>query len=127
MALNITTRVNKLLGSRYPLIMGTMLGWSNAELVAAAANAGAFASIASSAYETAEELRDEIRKAKSLTDRPFGVNINLFPAVKPKNIPEYVDTILDEGIQVIETAGRSPEELVDRIKSGNAKPGREEG
>jgi NAD(P)H-dependent flavin oxidoreductase YrpB (nitropropane dioxygenase family) len=121
MALNITTRVNKLLGSRYPLVMGTMLGWSNAELVAAAANAGAFASIASSAYETAEALRDEIRKAKSLTDRPFGVNINLFPAIKPKNVPEYVDTILDEGIQVIETAGRSPEELVDRIKSGNAK------
>jgi nitronate monooxygenase len=121
MALKINTRVNQILGSQYPLVMGTMLGWSNAELVAAAANAGAFARIASSAYETADALRAEIRKAKSLTDKPFGININLFPAIKPQNVPEYVDTILDEGIKVIETAGRSPEELVSQIKGGNAK------
>jgi nitronate monooxygenase len=121
MALKINTRVNQILGSQYPLVMGTMLGWSNAELVAAAANAGAFACIASSAYETADALRAEIRKAKSLTDKPFGININLFPAIKPQNVPEYVDTILDEGIKVIETAGRSPEELVSQIKGGNAK------
>jgi nitronate monooxygenase len=121
MALKINTRVNQILGSEYPLVMGTMLGWSNAELVAAAANAGAFACIASSAYETADALRAEIRKAKSLTDKPFGININLFPAIKPQNVPEYVDTILDEGIKVIETAGRSPEELVSQIKGGNAK------
>ena len=121
MALKINTRVSHLLGSRYPLIVGTMLGWSNAELVAAAANAGAFACIASSMYGTAGALRDEIRKARSLTDGPFGVNINLFPAIKPQNVLEYVDTVLAEGVTVIETAGRSPEELVERVKSGNGK------
>ncbi len=121
MALRIDTRVNRILGSRYPLILGTMLGWSNAELVAAAANAGAFASIASGIFDTAQALRDEIRKARSLTDQPFGVNINLFPAIRPQSVPEYVDAILDEGVTVIETAGRSPEELIDRVKSGNAK------
>src|SRR4030042_1359415 len=81
----IGSRVNQILGSEYPLIVGTMLGWSNAEFVAAAANAGAFASIASSMYSTAQALREEIRRAKGLTDKPFGVNINLFPALKPRS------------------------------------------
>ena len=117
----VNSRVNRILGSKYPLIVGTMLGWSNAEFVAAAANAGAFASIASSMYSTAQALRDEIRKAKKLTDKPFGVNINLFPALKPQNVTEYVDIAIGEGISVIETAGRSPEELVSRIKNGKAK------
>jgi NAD(P)H-dependent flavin oxidoreductase YrpB (nitropropane dioxygenase family) len=117
----ISSRVNQMLGSKYPLIVGTMLGWSNAEFVAAAVNAGAFASIASSMYSTPQALREEIRKARSLTDRPFGVNINLFPALKPQNVGEYVDTALEEGIGVIETAGRSPEELLSRIKSGKVK------
>ena len=121
MAQKINTRVNQILGTEYPLIVGTMLGWSNAELVAAAANAGAFASIASSMYSTSQALREEIRKTKKLTDKPFGVNINLFPAIRPQNPEEYVDTVIEEGVGVIETAGRSPEELVDRIKKGNVK------
>lgn len=121
MAQKISTRVNRLLGSEYPIVMGTMMGWSNAELVAAAANAGAFACIASGMYPTTQALRDEIRKAKGLTDKPFGVNINLFPAIRPLNVDEYIDTIIDEGIGVIETAGRNPEELVERIKKGNVK------
>ena len=66
-------------------------------------------------------LPDEIRKARGLTNKPFGVNINLFPALRPQNLEEFVDAVLDEGIPVIETAGRSPEELVDRIKKGGAK------
>jgi nitronate monooxygenase len=49
------------------------------------------------------------------------VNINLFPALKPQNVSEYVDAALEEGIGVIETAGRSPEELVARIKKGKVK------
>ncbi len=121
MAQKISTRVNQILGSEYPVIMGTMMGWSNAELVAAAANAGAFACIASGMYTTTEALREEIRKAKSLTDKPFGININLFPALRPQNLEEYIDTVIDEGIGIIETAGRNPEELIERIKKGNVK------
>jgi nitronate monooxygenase len=72
-------------------------------------------------YSTAQALREEIRKARGLTKKPFGVNINLFPALKPQNVGEYVDAALEEGIGVIETAGRSPEELVARIKKGKVK------
>ena len=121
MANKFKTRVTEILGVEHPLIMGTMQGHSNAELVAAAANAGAFACIASTMYSTSQALREEIRKAKSLTDKPFGVNINLFPMIRPQNTDEYIDAVLEEGVTVIETAGRSPEELVDHIKNGNAK------
>jgi nitronate monooxygenase len=121
MVRKISTRVNQLLGSEYPLVVGTMLGWSNAEFVAAAVNAGAFASIPSAMYSTPQAFRDEIRKARRLTRKPFGANINLFPALKPQNVGEFVDTALEEGVSIIETAGRSPEELVDRIKGGGAK------
>ncbi len=121
MANKFKTRVTEILGVEHPLIMGTMQGHSNAELVAAAANAGAFACIASTMFNTSQALREEIRKAKSLTDKPFGVNINLFPMIRPQNTDEYIDAVLEEGVTVIETAGRSPEELVDHIKKGNAK------
>jgi nitronate monooxygenase len=71
--------------------------------------------------KTSQALRDEIRKTKSLTDKPFGVNINLFPMVSPLPHEEYIEVALEEGVKVIETSGRSPENLVDRIKKGNAK------
>jgi nitronate monooxygenase len=114
------TRVTKILGIDYPIVAGTMQALSRAELVAAEANAGIFGILASATFQTKEELRQEIRKTKSLTNKPFGVNINLFPMLMPVNIEEYIDTILEERVGVIETSGRSPEPYVKRIKSGGA-------
>ncbi len=114
------TRVTEMLGTAYPLIVGTMYPFSRAEFVAAAANAGAFAIIASAIFDTKEALREEIRKTKSLTDKPFGVNINLFPMLRPVSNEEYIDTALEEGVKVIETSGRSPAPHAERIKSSDA-------
>ena len=114
------TKVTEMLGIEHPLIVGTMGNLTFAEFVAAVANAGAFCCLPSAFFETSEGLRDEIRKTKSLTDKPFGVNINLFPAVKPVSNDEYIDTCLEEGVKVLETSGRSPEPCVPRIKSGGA-------
>jgi len=110
------TRVTEMLGIEYPLIVGTMGNLSLGEFVAAVANAGALCCIPSAFFETKEELRADIRKAKSLTDKPFGVNINLFPAVRPVSQEEYIDTCIEEGVKVIETSGRSPARYVERIK-----------
>ncbi len=115
------TRVTEILGVDYPLIVGTMQDISTGEFVAAAANAGAFACIASAMFMSKETLRNEIRKTKSLTDKPFGVNINLFPMLRPISIEEYIDTVIEEGVGVIETSGRSPEPYIDRIKKANVK------
>jgi nitronate monooxygenase len=101
--------------------MGTMGYQSTAEFVAAAANAGVFACLSSIMSRTTPALREEIRKTKSLTDKPFGININLFPMISPLPHEEYIDAALEEGVTIFETSGRSPENLVPRIKKGNAK------
>ncbi len=114
------TRVTEMLGIEYPLIVGTMGNLSFAEFTAACANAGAFCCLPSAFFENKEDLRNEIRKTRNLTDRPFGVNISLFPGVRPVSNDEYIDTCLEEGVKVIETSGRSPEPHVQRIKDGGA-------
>lgn len=111
------TRVTRMLGIEYPLIVGTMGNLTFGEFVAAVANAGALCCIPSAFFETKEGVRDEIRKAKSLTEKPFGVNINLFPSVRPVSNDDYIDICIEEGVKVIETSGRSPAAYVDRIKS----------
>ncbi|MEE8470187.1 MAG: nitronate monooxygenase [Dehalococcoidia bacterium] len=115
----IKTRVTEILGVEHPIVMGTMGQQSNAEFVAAAANAGIFTCLASTMSSTSQALREEIRKTKSLTDKPFGVNINLFPMLSPVDPIEYTDASIEEGVPVIETSGRSPEHLVERIKKAN--------
>ncbi|MBE0481438.1 MAG: nitronate monooxygenase [Dehalococcoidia bacterium] len=114
------TRMTEILGIEYPIMMGTMQRWSTPELVAAVANAGAFACLPSASYVNGNELREAIKRTSAMTDQPFGVNINLFPMLRPVSNEEYVDITLEEGVRVIETSGRSPEPFVDRIRKGGA-------
>ncbi len=111
-----------MLECKYPIIVGTMARISNPEFVAAASNAGACAVLASANYKSPDELRDAIRKTQSLTDQPFAVNINLFPALMPQDkLEDYVDATLAEGVKIIETSGhKAPEELVPKFKNGGA-------
>ena len=114
------TRVTEKLGIEYPIIAGPMQTLTRAKLVAAQVNAGVFGILPSATFQSREELRDEIREVKSLTDKPFGVNINLFPMSRPVSNEDYIDTALEEGVKVIETSGRSPEPYAEQIKSGGA-------
>jgi len=118
----IKTKVTEMLGCKYPIISGTMARISNPEFVAAASNAGACAVLASANYQSPEELREAIRKTQSLTDQPFAVNINLFPALMPQDkLEDYVEATLDEGVKIIETSGhKAPEALVPKFKDGGA-------
>lgn len=118
----IKTKVTEILGCKYPIIGGTMARISNPEFVAAASNAGACAVLASANYKSPDELRDAIKKTQSLTNQPFAVNINLFPALMPQEkLVLYVDATLDEGVKIIETSGhKAPEHLVPKFKEGGA-------
>jgi nitronate monooxygenase len=118
----IKTKVTEMLGCKYPIISGTMARISNPEFVAAASNAGACAVLASANYNSPEELREAIRRTQALTDKPFAVNINLFPALMPQDkLEDYVEATLDEGVKVIETSGhKAPEALVPKFKEGGA-------
>ncbi len=115
------TRITELFGIKYPIIQGGMQWLSRAELVAAVSNAGALGIMTSHSFPTVKELREELRKTKQLTDKPFGVNINFFPAMRPVNLEDYIDTVIDEGVKIVETSGRSPEPYMERFKKGGVK------
>ncbi len=115
------TRLTRLLGIKYPIIQGGMMWLSNAELAAAVSNAGGLGIITTASFASKEELRDELRRAKSLTDKPFGVNINLGPTVRPVNTAHYIDVTIEEGIRIVETSGRSPEAYMEQLKQGEVK------
>lgn len=115
-----STRVTELLGIEYPIIQGGMLWLARAELVAAVSSAGGLGVLSSQTFPTAEELREEIRKTKSLTKKPFAVNITLLPTSRPVNNEAYVNVALEEGVRIFETAGRSPEPLINLFKGARA-------
>jgi nitronate monooxygenase len=115
------TRITELFGIRYPIIAGGMHLLSRAELVAAVSNAGGLGILASTTFETKEELREEIRKTKSLTNKPFGVNLNLFPMMRQRSIEEDIELFIDEGVEIVESSGASPEPYVPRLKEAGIK------
>ncbi|MEW6615204.1 MAG: nitronate monooxygenase [Thermodesulfobacteriota bacterium] len=116
------TRVTEMLGIEYPIVAGGMAYISRAGYAAAVSNAGGLGIITSANFETAEELREEIKKTKSLTNKPFGININLFPSRRPMPNDEFIETLIDEGVAAVETSGtRSPAEYFSRLKEGGVK------
>ncbi|RQE01897.1 nitronate monooxygenase [Lactococcus lactis] len=104
------------LGIKYPLFQGGMAWASNAELVAAVSNNGALGIIGSGG-RTANELRRMIRKTKTLTSQPFGVNLMLLN----KNIQQLLEVICEEKISVVTTGAGSPKEIIDTIIANNIK------
>ena len=116
------TRVTELLGTEYPIVGGCMMHISGPEFVAAISNAGALGMMASAMFDAQEKFRQAVRRVKSLTDKPFGVNLSLFPALRPINNNLYVEVILEEGVAVVETSGhRPPEDMLARLKAGGVK------
>ena len=117
----IKTRITELLGIKYPIIQGGMMWISRAELVAAVSNAGGLGIITAFTFPTPDELAAEIKKTKELTDKPFGVNVTLLPTLRPVDIDGYFNAVIDAGIKIVETAGRSPEQYMERIKAAGIK------
>lgn len=117
----LKTKVTELLGIQYPIIQGGMAWLGVAELVAAVSNAGGLGIIGSVTFPTPEELRNEIHKTRKLTDKPFGVNITMLPAIRELPNDGFVQVVVEEGVPVVETAGRSPEHYIDVLKKANVK------
>ena len=116
------TRVTELFGIEYPIIQGALGGGlSKAELVSAVSNAGGLGMITSLNYTTSNELRQEIKKTKDMTDKPFAVNVTLLPTMRPVNYEEYFAAALEEGVKVFETSGRNPEPYMKLLKDAGAK------
>ncbi|MFO8056688.1 MAG: nitronate monooxygenase [bacterium] len=111
------TRVTSKLGIKYPIIGGTMMWLSEPQFVAAISEAGALGIICSAMYKSEDEFRDAVCETKRLTDKPVACNLNLFPAMRPIDNNVYLDVLLEEGINIVETSGhKAPEDLAQRFK-----------
>ena len=97
------TKLTELLGIKYPVIQGGMAWTSDANLAAAVSNAGG-AGIIGSGGRTVEWTRDEVRKAKSLTDKPFGVNVMLMAP----NIAEIIEMLCEEKVAFVTLGAGNP-------------------
>jgi len=117
----LKTRLTEMFGVETPIVMGGMTGVGYGELVAAVANAGALGFIVAHMFPTAEALLEEIEKTRGLTDKPFGVNLTLLPSLNPIPYDEYRRAIIESGIKIVETAGRSPIEHLPDFKAAGVK------
>jgi len=111
------SRITEILGIEYPIIGGTMMWISDADFVASISEAGGLGVLASAIYHSREEFADAIDRIRELTDKPFAVNINLFPSMRPIDNDDYVDVLVDKQVKIVETSGHSaPEALCQRFK-----------
>lgn len=110
------TRVTKLLGIEYPIIQGGMAWIAEHKLASAVAEAGGLGLIASGSAPV-DYVRNEIRKTRELTDKPFGVNLML---LNP-HTPDIAQMIVEEGIKVITTGAGSPGKYMAMWKANGIK------
>ncbi|MCK5783027.1 MAG: nitronate monooxygenase, partial [Desulfobacterales bacterium] len=106
------TKITRMLGIKYPIIGGTMMSITNADFAAAISDAGGLGVICSIMYQTKDAFASAIDRIRELTDQPFGVNLNFFPAQFPVSQEEYTEIMIEKGVKIVETSGhRAPEEL----------------
>lgn len=110
-----------MLDIQYPIIQGGMMWVGRAELASAVSNAGGLGIITALTQPTPDALAKEIKRCRDMTDKPFGVNITILPSINPPPYEEYAAAAVENGVRVIETAGRSPEFLMPIFKSVDAK------
>jgi len=117
----IRTRITELFGIEHPIIQGGMQWVGRAELVAAVANAGALGFITALTQPSPEALAAEIVRCRSMTDRPFGVNVTILPTLTPPPYAEFRAAIIESGVKIVETAGHRPQEHVADFKQHGIK------
>ena len=115
------TKITELFGIEHPIIQGGMHHVGFAELAAAVSNAGGLGTITGLTQGTPEKLANEIDKCKSMTDKPFAVNLTFLPSLTPPDYPGLVDVIVEKDVPLVETAGRNPAEYLPKLKDAGIK------
>src|ERR1700755_179570 len=115
------TRFTETFGVEHPIVQGGMQWVGRAPLVAAVANAGALGMITALTQPTPKDLAAALERSLQLTDKPFGVNLTILPAINPPPYAEYRQAIIEAGIKIVETAGNKPIEHVDEFKKHGIK------
>ncbi len=109
--------LNEILGTEFPLIQGGMANIATGAFAAACSNAGALGVIAAGGVRSAQQLRDEIRACRALTDKPFGVNLMLMHPLAG----ELADVITEERVPVVTTGAGNPGRFVPAWKDAGIK------
>ena len=109
-------KLNELLGTEFPLIQGGMANIATGEFAAAVSNAGALGLIGAGGMN-ADSLRENIRRCKALTNKPFGVNIMLMNTAAP----EMAKVVVEEGVKVVTTGAGVPSQYVPDWKEAGIK------
>ncbi len=113
------TRVTELLGITYPIIQGGLAYLAYSDLAAAVSNAGGLGQITAMSLGSPERLREEIRKVKEKTDRPFGVNFAIGQHGRP--FQHMLEAALEEGVPVVSVTGGNPAPFFEQLKGTNVK------
>ena len=118
----ITTRITEMLEIEHPIVQGGMQWVGTAEMASAVSNAGGLGILTALTQPSAQALRDEIERCRSMTSKPFGVNITVFPTINPPDYKAYAQAALDCGIKIVETAGTpAVRELWEMLKPHGVK------
>ncbi|MBQ8390638.1 MAG: nitronate monooxygenase, partial [Oscillibacter sp.] len=110
-------KLNELLGTEFPIIQGGMANIATGEFAAACSNAGVLGLIATGHLRSGDALRQEIKVCKSLTDKPFGVNLMLMNPCAD----EFAQIIIDERIPIVTTGAGNPGKYIPAWKAAGIK------
>jgi nitronate monooxygenase len=115
------TRITELFGIQHPIIQGGMHFVGLPPLAAAVSNAGGLGVITALTLGTPEKLAAAIRQCREMTDKPFGVNLTFLPTFSSPPYAELIAAIVEGGVRIVETAGRSPEQYMPALKQHGIK------
>jgi NAD(P)H-dependent flavin oxidoreductase YrpB (nitropropane dioxygenase family) len=111
------TRITEMLGIEHPIVQGGMQAVGTADMASAVSNAGGLGIITALTQPSPQALRDEIERCRSLTDKPFGVNLTVFPTINSPDYNAYADAVVESGVKIMETAGTpAVREIWARVK-----------
>jgi nitronate monooxygenase len=106
-----------MLGIEHPIVQGGMQAVGTADMASAVSNAGGLGIITALTQPSPEALRDEIERCRSMTDKPFGVNMTVFPTINSPDYNAYADAVVESGVKIMETAGTpAVREIWARVK-----------
>jgi nitronate monooxygenase len=117
----IRTQLTEMLGIQYPIIQGGMQYVGYAEMASAVSNAGGLGILTGLTQPSPEALREEIARCRTMTDKPFGVNLTILPALIPADYDGYMRVIAEERVAMVEIAGGSPKKYMAMLHEYGVK------
>lgn len=113
------TRVTEIFGIKYPIVQGGLAHLAYSELAAAVSNAGGLGQVTAMSLDSPEKLREEIKKVRELTDKPFGVNFAIGASRRPYE--EFVKVAVEEKVPAISVTGGNPKGVLDLVEGTGIK------